>query len=121
MEEADYAGRLREYVAFTNRLVLDAIDEVIQTRPDAVLVLLSDHGTRYSDENQAEQFRNLFAARTPGESGVFADDTSPVNVFRRLFSAYFDMSLADLPYEAWSPRTSAPLDLVRHEEGATAR
>ena len=44
-----------------------------------------------------EHYANLFAASTPGKTGVFPEDISPVNVFRTLLNEYFDASLDMLP------------------------
>ncbi len=69
-------------------------------RPEAVVLVLSDHGSRYDADDPQEHFRNLFAARTPGIEGVFPPGTHLVNVFRHLSNAYFDTDFEPLPYRA---------------------
>jgi len=57
------------------------------TRPP-VIVIFSDHGTRFWPEDKAEMYRSLFLAATPGHPGLFPDDNTPVNVLTRLLNAY---------------------------------
>ena len=73
---------------------------VVQADPEAVVVLISDHGpdSRFDPANPSQpglgdRIACLFAARTPGFSQLFPDDVSLVNVLPRLFNAYFAMSL----------------------------
>lgn len=84
-----------------NRLVIEAVTRISTADPAAVVVVLSDHGARYSLEDIPEHYRTLLAARTPGFSDLIAADESPVNLFRVLFEAYFDLDTPALPYEAW--------------------
>ena len=53
-----------------------------------VIVIFSDHGTRFWPEDKAEMFHSLFLAATPGHPGLFPDDNTPVNVLTRLLNAY---------------------------------
>ena len=96
-----YADRLAGYLEYTNQHVLDAVAEVVSERPDAVVIVMSDHGSRYDANDPQEHFRNLFAARTPGAEDVFPPGSHLVNVFRHLSNAYFDTDFAVLPYQAW--------------------
>jgi hypothetical protein len=87
-----YAGQL----AFLNTRVLDAVDELIDTRPNAYIIIMSDHGSATGVNWQAptrdqlrERVANLWGARTPGSMHVFSEDQTPVNAFRRLFAALF--------------------------------
>jgi hypothetical protein len=81
-------------VEFVNGEVLDAVETISATDPNAVIVVMSDHGTRLDLEDPVEWRRNLFASRTPGRREVFAEGDTPTALFPRLFNAYFD---ADLP------------------------
>ena len=73
-----------------------AVESIIRTsaRPPVILVV-SDHGSSLdvTAENPETRLRNLFAAYTPGHSGLFADDVTLVGVFPRLFEAYFGVAL----------------------------
>ena len=60
----EYAARFTAQVAHLNDLVLDSIDDLVARDPDAVVVILSDHGI----EGDTERFHhlNLVVAKTPG-------------------------------------------------------
>ena len=83
-----------EQVHYLNGLVLAAVDRVIAASPDAAIVIFSDHGARHSAEPAAEWFETFFAARTPGHPALFAADARPIEMFPRLFGAYFGMDFA---------------------------
>src|SRR5439155_1497401 len=53
-----------------------------------VIVIFSDHGTRFWSDNRPEMFHSLLLAATPGHPGLFLDDASPVNLLSRLLNAY---------------------------------
>jgi hypothetical protein len=101
MTQDVYGEQLAGYLAWTNEQVLRNVEEVVHERPNAVVIVMSDHGSRFDPNDPDEHFRNLFAARTPGKDGVFPAGTSPVNVFRSLSNAYFGTDLPLLPYRAW--------------------
>lgn len=107
----EYGRRLAGYLEYTNDRVLDLTNDIVAARPTAVVILLSDHGSRYSPDDPDELFHSLFAARTPGREDVFETGTHPVNVFRQLFNAYFGTDLPMRPYGAWIS-TPLLLDLV---------
>jgi hypothetical protein len=98
-----------------NALILDAVQEIVESDPSAVVILMSDHGSRYSLTDAGEMYRSFLAARTPGHDGLMSDGPSPVNLLRRLFSAYLPVDFAELPYEAWQSDWSQYLWLVPYE------
>jgi hypothetical protein len=67
---AVYVALMPRQIAETNRRVLAAVDRILLNDPDAVLVIFSDHGTRYREPPNDEWYRNLFATRRTGVSGV---------------------------------------------------
>ena len=101
MTQAEYGERLAGYLAWTNQQVLESVLDVVRERPDAVVIVMSDHGSRFDPDDPDEHFRNLFAARTPGEEDVFPAGTHPVNIFRSLSNTYFGTEFPLLPYRAW--------------------
>lgn len=111
LTRAQYGERLADQIRVLNDLVIEAVDTIRRSNPDAVVLVLSDHGARHSHEELGEHFAVFFAARSPGEPEAFGGEISLVNVFRRLFSAYFDEPLADLDYAAWVSDWHNPLDL----------
>jgi hypothetical protein len=114
ISEDEYRRRLVGHLRFTNSMVLRIIDTVIAERPDSVVIVLSDHGTRSDLDRIDEFFRNIFASRTPGHANVFPEDVSPVNMFPYLFGAYFGDDPNAKSYQAWYASTTKPLDLTRY-------
>ncbi len=102
---AEYAGQL----AHVDELALATIDRVLdaESTPPVVLVL-SDHGSAAGvdwDNLEAsdldERTANLFAALTPGRSGVFPPDVTLVNVFGLVSESYFAREYDPQPNTAY--------------------
>jgi hypothetical protein len=115
MTEEEFVQRLSIQIPALNEAVLAAIDEVTAADPDAIVIVMSDHGIRHHLANSEEHFRNLFAARVPDHPDLFAADIAPVNVFRRILSGVFGEDLEDLPYHAWVSDWIEPLTLTRYK------
>jgi hypothetical protein len=109
---ATYRHALQVQLDELNSLVVDTVARIVRDDPEAVVILMSDHGLRYSLVDIPEHYRIFLAARTPGQQTVFDDDESPVNVLRALFASYFGTDLAPLPYQAWGSPWTSPLDLA---------
>jgi len=113
--KAAYLGQLR----FVNGKVLDAVDGIVAQDPDAVVVLLSDHGPgqggNWSDPDARflrERFRNLLAVRLPGADGdVLADDATNVDSLRVVLSRVHGADLPPLPGRSWFASYERPWDL----------
>jgi hypothetical protein len=114
----EYSQALQEELAYLNGRVLDRLTRLVADDPDAIVIVYSDHGMRFDEANVAEHFEILFAARTPGRTGVFPDSVSLVNLFPLLFNSYADTGLPVHDYRAWRSGL-LPLDLtpVAAEEG----
>jgi len=97
-------------VTYVNARVLATLDRTIAAAPDAVVVVMSDHGSRVTGHSEANLFRTIFAARTPGHAGSIAD-ASPVNLFPQVFNAYFGTEVERRPYRAWISESEAPLTM----------
>ena len=107
---AAYAGQL----AHVDAMALAAIDQVLdaETTPPVVLVL-SDHGSaagvdwdNLDASDLDERTANLFAALTPGHSGVFPPDVSLLNVFGLVSETYFGREYDPQPNTAYRWHTS---------------
>jgi hypothetical protein len=97
-------------------IVADTLDDVVASAPDAVILVLSDHGTALGgrgDDGEV-RLRNLFAARTP-DRRIFDPDATLVNTFPTLFDRYFgvDLSRSDDTLYASGPRGT--YDLIPFE------
>jgi hypothetical protein len=98
----EFALAYVEQLKYLNDRVLRAIDAIDAVDPQAVVVVMSDHGSesrldwRDADGSDLrERFSNLFAARTPGHPQLYGDSPTPVNIFPRLLDAYFDLGLPE--------------------------
>jgi len=60
---AEYAERLAPQIDTLNRKVLTAVDRLIERDPGGVVVIFSDHGTRYVEGDSEEAHSTLYAAR----------------------------------------------------------
>jgi hypothetical protein len=102
MSRDTFGERLGEQVEALNGRVLEAVASVVESDPDAVVVLMSDHGMRHDVAPVDEHYRSFLAARTPERPELFAEDESPVNLLRRVLSAYLGAAAEPLPYRAWT-------------------
>lgn len=106
-----YADAMRYQIEALNSHVIMTVERIVEADPEAVVILMSDHGSRYSLEDPDEHFRNLLAARTPGAEGLFDQTESPVNLLRLTLNAYLDVPTAALPYRSWGADWEYPLEL----------
>jgi hypothetical protein len=97
---ATYREGLRLQIEELNTLVTNTVREVVEADPEAVVVIMSDHGIRYSLDDIPEHYRIFLAAREPGGSQLFRADESPVNILRVLL-AYLGEDISPLGYEQW--------------------
>lgn len=108
---ADYASGLNEQLQYLNGEVLASIDRLLSVRPDAVVILFSDHATRYDKiGDPGEAISNFFAARTPAAEALFGESPSPVNVLPRLLNRYLGTDHEIRRFRSWISYL-APLDL----------
>jgi hypothetical protein len=89
LPEREFEAAYSAQVLHVNELALGAVDAIVRANPEAVVILLSDHGARADPAQSDEWYRTFFAARTPGHRGVFDDDAGALAVFPTLFRAYF--------------------------------
>ncbi len=106
--------------ACVDRLLEESVARLVASDPDAVVILFSDHGPDEHLDWSApdatglnERSATLFAARTPGQEGVFGDDITLVNVFPDLFNAYLGTQLDRQPNEFWFGPRPADRAFVR--------
>ncbi len=108
---ADWS-RYPSHLEAVNRAVLDAVDRIREASPDAMIILMSDHGTVRASEHEQYAVSSFFAAGVPDGSVTFPPDVSPVDVLRLI--ADHDAALT-VPYAAWQsaaqePMTTTPID-----------
>jgi hypothetical protein len=86
---------MRDQVTWLNRSVEQLVRTIKSTSAEPpVIVIFSDHGTRFFADDHDEMFRSLFLASTPGRTALFPSDATPVNILTRLLNAYTDSTTA---------------------------
>jgi hypothetical protein len=72
-----------------NSDLLTTIDQITARRPEAVIVLFSDHGARYSLAERGDEWHATFlAARTPGHPQLLDGAAEPSAVLRMITDTY---------------------------------
>lgn len=87
MTISEWSDRMGEQLTAVNARVLRAVDEILARHPDAVMVLFSDHGGRFSSDG-VEAHHTFLAARTPGNPRLFAAEPRPDALLRLTLAAY---------------------------------
>jgi hypothetical protein len=109
---SEYGVGLADQIPPLNTAILQAIDHIEIADPGGLIIVMSDHGSRYSLEDGTEQFRNILAVRSPARELGIPDDVSLVNLFRYLSDTYFGTNLQPLAYEAWLSDWSHPMSVT---------
>jgi hypothetical protein len=110
--EAEYLHRLLGQIEHLNDLVLEALDDLVDRDPTAIVVVLSDHGIRMAGDPNA-LFRNLLVARTPGEARLLGEAPTPVNILPSILNAYLGASLSTQPDSRYQSGTDPWLAVER--------
>jgi hypothetical protein len=92
-----------EQSTYTAALVIETVDRILAVSPTPpVIVVFSDHGsgtgfdqTRPLESDLVERSSNILAVSSPGQPGLFAAATTPVNILPRLLDAYFDAGIPE--------------------------
>ena len=96
-------------VEHVNELLLTAVDRIIGEDPEAIVILMSDHGSPRTGADTVNAFRNFFAARVPGGEVEYPDDVTPLTVIARLTDRPY--TPGD-PYRGWTSAYLEPLTLT---------
>ena len=114
-----------DQTACVDHLLSQAVRSIVAARPNAVVILLSDHGpdelvdwAAPAEPGLGNRFANLFWARTPGRSGLFPDDVTLVNVLPILFNAYFGTALPLHPDDLFLGPVGTDGTFVRYVPGS---
>jgi hypothetical protein len=109
------------YAEFVAHRTIGLVDRIIATSSrDAVVVILSDHGTDLgfnaadplaSDLNERSSI--FLAVRSPGRPGLLPPGTTPIGVLPRILNAYLGTALPLRADTLWGwPRNGSLLDAV---------
>lgn len=86
-------------VKFSNKIVSEIVEKILDSETPSVIIILSDHGTGYklNYQNDSSLFemnqrlQNINFIYFPEEDNVPIYDTiTPVNIFRLIFNYYFE-------------------------------
>jgi hypothetical protein len=89
MTLSDYSAGMKGDLATLNPKLLAMVDAIAAKDPGAVVVLFSDHGSRYSlDLKTTEWYHSFLAARTPDHPNLFASEPIPTAILRTLLPIY---------------------------------
>lgn len=121
MDRIEYQVAYANQLKYTNELMTEAIAQLRQNDPEAIIVLQGDHGPG-SGYHGSDPFKNDFIERSSILNAVylpnqdyndFYDTMTPVNTFRIIFNHYFGTDYEYLPDETYFSMTYAPYDLYR--------
>jgi hypothetical protein len=103
--EADHDGGILDQIRYLNDLVLDVVPRIIvDSKRPPVVVVFSDHGLRHDLADRHERLRNLFLSYTPDHAGLFANDTTLVNVIPTILEAYVGIEHENAREASFLPR-----------------
>lgn len=113
----EYLAYYREQTEFINRKIEHMVKSIIErsNRP-TIIIIQSDHGPGshmdwYKPDKSAlqERMRNFIAMRIPAELNVkVPSDLQPVNEYRLIFNALFDINLPMLPQQNYFSSWNEP-------------
>lgn len=85
------------YLKYTNKVAKKMIDAIKEKKPDAIIIMMSDHGFRsYKSEEifQEARFNNICSVYFPNSYyGKFMDSITNINFFPYLFNTQFNQKL----------------------------
>lgn len=111
-ENANFGTAIRHYegeIHCVNKQIISFINFINESDPDAIVIILSDHGHQFStdlslnaeswsDESAKARSSNLWAAKLPEYCrNLMYSDISPVNTFRIVFSCIYNQKIGLLP------------------------
>jgi Sulfatase len=98
--DAVSVGVARDQTRCVDSLLSAGLQDLVAARPNAVVIVLSDHGPDElldwwspTSSTLRDRMANLFWARTPGHPSLFPDDISLVNILPILFNGYLGTNL----------------------------
>ena len=98
-------------VTHLNDLVVQTMAEAIEANPDAVLVVMSDHGTKPPGGAEASVLSNFTAIRLPDGDDAVPNDVSPVNLLPEILNRVLDTDLPTSEYRGWISEAEMPLTM----------
>jgi hypothetical protein len=98
-------------VKCTNKLVMDAVDAILERSNNPIIIIQGDHGPNikfFTDSSrESKRMGILNAYRIPDDIGLYPSIT-PVNTFRYIFNHYFGENNEVLPDESFFSESATP-------------
>lgn len=120
VDPAWFADRYIGNVVHISKLVRSAVEQIIASDPNAVIVVWSDHGSNMHydladdgpENDYAERYGNLFAVRAPGVGDLYTSPVVPLNILGPLFDHYLGTDIGLGPTDAYGPPRPGPADTI---------
>lgn len=125
LSQAEFEQRFADQTQYTDARTIEAIDDILAASPEPpIIIVMSDHGARSRPFDPAtagpddlrERFGTLFAAYTPGKSGVFPNDVTPAEIMVDLLNAYFGTNYPQPATGTFASEISHPYDFTKVAE-----
>jgi hypothetical protein len=85
------------YLQYTNKIVFELAKELVSKKPNALIVLMSDHGLRKLDDikiAEADKMENICFIYTPNNKDVYKNKTlTNVNILKQIFNTEFNQNI----------------------------
>jgi hypothetical protein len=108
---ADQWRMLPAQIDQLNRRVIDTLESVVGSDPDAVVLVMSDHGVQRPGGDLATMLKNFTALRAPGASGLLGDRPHTVNILAAIAQQYAGIPATRRDYEGWVSAPEHPLTM----------
>lgn len=102
-------------IAHLNRIVLDSLSRLTQVNPTAVVVVMSDHGSRPPGAAEDVLLDSLLAVRSIHATDLPTEDLYPVNLLPWILNAHLGNDQPMSVYRGWLNEPEHPLEMVEVE------
>lgn len=111
MHDASQWSGFSAQIEHLNQLALETVRRVIAADPGAVVVMMSDHGSRPPGAPEEVLLQNLLAVRSPEHPELLASNTHLVDLLATIFDAYFGTESPRHEYRGWISLAEFPLEM----------
>jgi hypothetical protein len=112
MAEASQWAQLPAQIEHLNRLVIETVGRVISADPDAVIIVMSDHGSRPPGAPEEVLLQNVLAIRSPHQPNIVTRGMHLVDLLPTVFDAYFGTESPRHDYRGWLNVPEHPLEMA---------
>lgn len=87
VSEDEYRALFRGHVDVLNQLLTISVSQIVREDPSAIVVLMSDHGVRYTAQPVDGWNRTFLAIRAPQDPSLLSSKPGPDAIFPRLLDS----------------------------------